>query len=239
MSREVILWGRLDVTSGELLRLVLRRWYLMLLGAAISVAALYLITDRPGIYWTHFNVVLLAPVDKDYYPNKLENAHDQLAPMAGLLVADWNGVNRPPLTASSKTTLFGEGQRQGIQVRVPNEGSQWVPLYLSPNIDVQIVDSNPDTVAQEARRVSAELKALLQKRQDDLGIQPVMRITTMVSPADPTIEYVSGSRARAGLATGLVGVALTTIAVYWTDRWLVWNRLRVDNRRSRRALDAD
>ena len=214
------------MTSRELLRLVLRRWYVMLLGAAISVGALYLITQRPDIYWTHFNVVVLAPLDKDDYPNKLENAHDQLAPMAGLLVADWNGVDRPLLMASDETTLFGETQRKGIQVRVPNEGSQWAPRYFSPNIHVQVVDSNPDTVAQEARRVSVELNALLQKRQDALGIQPAMRMTTMVSPADPTIEYVSGSRARAALATGLVGAALTLIAVYWTERWLVWNRSR-------------
>ena len=40
------------MTSRELLRLVLRRWYVMLLGAAISVGALYLITQRPDIYWT-------------------------------------------------------------------------------------------------------------------------------------------------------------------------------------------
>jgi hypothetical protein len=214
------------MTSRELLRLVLRRWYLMLLGAAISVGALYLITHRPGVYWTQFNVVLLAPADKHYYPNKLENAHDQLAPMAGLLVADWNGVDRPLLTSSGETTLFGEGQRQGIQVRVPNEGSQWAPRYFSPNIDVQVVDRNPDRVAQEARRVTAELNALLQKRQDALGIQPAMRMTIIVSPANPNIEYVSGSRTRAALATGLVGAALTTVVVYWTERWLVWNRSR-------------
>jgi hypothetical protein len=242
MSREIILWGRFDMTSGELSRLVLRRWYLMLLGAAISVGALYLITHRPGIYWTQFDVVLLAPVDKNSHSNKLEDAHDQLAPMAGLLVADWNGVDRPLLTSSGETTLFGEGQRQGIQVRVPNEGSQWAPRYFSPNIDVQVVDSNPETVAQEARRVSAELNALLQKRQDALSIQPAMRMTIMVSPAGPTIEYVSGSRTRAALATGLAGASLTIIGLYWTERWLFWNRSR--NGRSagvdeRRGLVAD
>jgi hypothetical protein len=214
------------MTAGEFIRLVLQRWYLVLLGAAISVGALYLITHRPGIYWTEFNVVILAPADKISHPNKLEDAHDQLAPMAGLLVADWNGIDRPLLTSSSETTLFGEGKRQGIQVRVPNEGSQWAPRYFSPNIDVQVVDSNPETVAREARRVGAELNALLQKRQDALGIQPPMRMTIMVSPADPTIEYVSGSRIRAALATGLVGASITMIGLYWTERWMFWNRSR-------------
>lgn len=213
------------MTSRELLSVVLRRWYFMLLGVAISIGALYLITHRPGIYWTQFNVVVLAPVHK-YYPNNLENPDDALAPMAGLLVADWNGDDRPLLTASGETTLFGEGQRQGIQVRMPNQGSQWLPLYYSPNIDVQVVDSNPEMVALEARRVSAELNALLENRQDALGIPPAARMMTIASPAEPTIRYVSGSRTRAALATGVVGAALTTIAVYWTERWLVWKRSR-------------
>jgi hypothetical protein len=213
------------MTSRELLSLVLRRWYLVLLGAAISIGALYLVTHRPGVYWSQISVLLLAPVHK-FYPNNLENPHDALAPVAGLLVVDWNGVDRPPLMATGDTTLFGEGQRQGIEVRVPNEGSQWQPAYLTPNIDVQVVDSNPEIVAQQARRVSAELDGLLEARQDALGILPGQRLTTMVSPSDPTILYVSGSQTRAAAATGLVGATLTTLAIYWIERWLVWKRSR-------------
>jgi hypothetical protein len=202
----------------------------MLLGAAISVAAAYLITHRPGVYWTQVNVVVLAPVHR-FYPNNLEDPHVLLAPMAGLLVADWNGADRPWLVATGDATLYGEGERQGTQVRVPNEGSQWKPLYLSSRIDVQVVDRTPEAVAREARRVSAELNGLLQKRQDALGVQRSQRMTTMVSPSDPTILHISGSRTRAGGATILVGIALTTIGVYWIERRLAW-------RRSKYAADA-
>jgi hypothetical protein len=213
------------MTSRELLSLVVRRWYLMLLGAIISVVALHLITHRPGVYWTQFNVVVLAPVHK-FYPNNLEDPPDALAPMAGLLVADWNGAKRQPLMATGDTTLFGQGLRQGIEVRVPNEGSQWQPLFFAPSIDVQVVSTNPERVEQDARRVSTELNGLLQKRQDAMGIRPSQRMTTMTSPTDPTILHVSGSRMRAAAATGLAGAAVTTVAVYWTERWLISNRSR-------------
>jgi uncharacterized membrane protein len=213
------------MTSRELLSLVLRRWYLMLLGAIISVVALYLITHRPGVYWTHINVIVLAPVHK-FYPNNLEDPDHSLAPMAGLLVADWNGTNRPPLMATGETTLYGQGLRQGIEVRVPNQGNQWQPLYFAPNIDVQVVGSTPEIVEQQAHRVRAELEGLLQKRQDAMGIQWGQRMTTMMSPTDPTIMYVSGSRIRAAAATGLVGAAVTTVIVYWAERFLFWNRSR-------------
>jgi hypothetical protein len=195
----------------------------MLLGVAVSVGALYVTMHRPGIYWTQFNVVVLAPVGKSY-PNNLENPPGALVSMAGLLAADWNGLDRPLLTASGETTLFGEGQRQGVQVRVPNEGSQWQPLYFSPSIDIQIVDSDPEKVAQETRRVSAELKQLLAERQDTMLIQPAQRMTTIVSPANPTINYISGSRSRAALAAALVGATSTAIAVYWTELWLIRKR---------------
>src|SRR6186713_778862 len=108
------------MTARELLRLVIRRWYLMLVGAVLTVAALYVATHRPGVYWTQFNVVVLAPV-YEYYPNNLADPHYALGPTAGVLVTDWNGEHRPLLTASSDTTLFGEGKRQGIEIRMPNE----------------------------------------------------------------------------------------------------------------------
>ena len=223
--RETVILGALDMTSRELLGLALRRWYFVLLGAAISVLALYLITNRPGVYWTQVDVVLLAPVHKAY-PNNFEKPDFTLAPMAGVVVADWNGVNRPLLMATGETTLFGEGQRHGVEVRVPNQGGQWQPLYLTPNIDVQVVGSNAETVAQEASRVTAELNGLLEKRQEAMGIQPRLKMTTIESPTDPIIKYVSGSRIRAAMGTGLLGAAFTTIAIYWTERWLVWKRSR-------------
>jgi hypothetical protein len=225
MSRRSYLGGKSDMTSRELLSLMLRRWYIVLLGATITVGALYQVTHRAGVYWSQISVVVLGPVDK-YYPNNLASPDWALIPMAGVLVADWNGVDRPLLTASDKTTLFGEGERKGIQVRMPNGGSQWQPLYRSSSIDVQVVDSNPDTVAQEVRRVSAELDKMLQRRQDAIGVPQKLRMTTMVSPTNPTIQYVSGSRTRAALATGVVGAALTTIAVYLSERWLIWKRSR-------------
>jgi hypothetical protein len=222
------------MTSRELFSVVLRRWYFMLLGAMISMAACYVTMHRPGVYWTHFYVVILAPTH-EYYVNNLEDPHDRLAPMAGLVATDWNGAHHPLLVGSGDTTLYGEGQRRGVQVRMPNQGSQWRPLYFTPNIDVQIVDSDPEAVAREVRRVSSELDGLLQKRQDALQVQPRQRMSTMISPASPTVEYVAGSRSRAALATGLAGAAMTTITVYWIDRGLTSRSAR---RRARKGENA-
>jgi hypothetical protein len=220
------------MTARQLLRLVIRRWYLMLIGAAITLAAIYFTTHRPGVYWTQYKVVVLAPV-YEYYPNNLADPHYALAPMAGVLVTDWNGENRPLLTASGDTTLFGEGGRRGMEIRVPNEGTQWRPLYYAPNIDVQIVDNDPEKVAREAYRVGGELNGLLARRQDALKVRSSVRMSTIMSPADPTVSYMTGSRPRAALATGLAGAISTTIAVYWIEQLVISRRARRRARTSR------
>ena len=217
------------MTSRELLSLILRRWYLVLLGAVLCFAALHLTVQRPGVYWTSFQVIVLAPTYEEY-PNQLEDPHFALAPMAGVLVSDWNGSERGLLTASGDTTLFGEGLRQGVRVRMPNQGSQWRPLYTSPIIDVQVVDRDPRVVEESAHRVYTELTALLQRRQDGLGIRPSIRMATLMSPAAPNIEYVAGSRTRAVGAAGIAGVALTGLAIYWIERLVVWRRLARNKR---------
>ncbi|WP_344243729.1 hypothetical protein [Microlunatus panaciterrae] len=219
----------------ELIRLLFRRWYFVLLGAALTMTALYQATHQPGVYATQFNVVLLAP-NEQYYPNKLEDPHHALAPLAGVLASDWNGTNTPLFTASGDTTLFGEGRRRGVQVRVPNQGTQWQPQYFTPSINVQVVDSAPEAVELTAHQVATELSSLLRQRQDAAGVRPSMRVTTLASPAEPSVAYISGSRARAAMATGLAGAALTIIAICWFERLLVWGRPARAGQRPTRGL---
>lgn len=227
------------MTSRELLRLMLKRWYVILLGGAITLAVIWPVVHRPGVYWTQFSVMLLPPT-YEYFPNQLENPQYSLAALAGVIVTDLNGQHQPLLTASSDTTLFGEGQRSGTQVRLPNQGNQWTPLYLSSSIDVQVVDSDPETVELKAQQTTAELSDLLSKRQDALGVMSTMKATMIASPTDPSVYYISGSRFRAAGAVGFVGMLLTIAPVYWLERWQVRRRSKATSRatNARRELTA-
>jgi uncharacterized membrane protein len=220
------------MTSRELLSLVLRRWYLMLVGAVVSVAVLHGVVQRPGVYWTGFNVVVLAPTEA-FYPNKLENPHYEMSPVAGVLVREWNGAHPPLLTASSDTSLYGEGRRSGVQVRMVNQGSQWRPLFPVPVIDIQVVGARPEVVAAEARRVRTEVEELLRRRQDAGLVPDTARMVTITSPPQPTVTYHAGSRVRSAGATGLLGAVGTTVAVYWLERLRAWRRRRVAAARPR------
>lgn len=217
------------MTSRDVLLAVLRRWYLMVLGGLLTLAGLYYATHQPGVYFTKYEVVLLPPAT-ERWPNKIEDPHYSLTEMAGLVVTDYNDGQREPLSASADTLLYGEGIARGSRVRLPNHGSQWRPLYPTPNIDVQVVGPGAEEVGADARSISRRLGQILQQRQDELGVVPSMRITSLVSPTDPVIAYIGGSRSRAAVGAGAVGLPLTTILVVQFDRWR--------SRRRRRDLEA-
>lgn len=205
------------MTIRQFLRLLLRRWYLVLVGAIVTVAGIVFMTHREGVYFAQFNAILLAPKEQ-YFPNQIENPPYPLAPLAGVVAAEWNDSNRPLFTASGDTTVVGLGVRRGAQVRVPNEGSQWQPIFSSPIINVQVVDRDPETVQREAKRIGAELKDILRTQQQSAGVRAQMQVTLITSPDEPAIAYIAGSRPRTAVATGLIGAAATLIIVYWIDR---------------------
>ena len=228
------------MTSREMLALLVKRWYLVLLGAIITLGVASTTSNPSGIYWTQFNMVLLGPTLEEF-PNQLEDSPYSLTPLAGLIVAEYNGNNRPMLTSSSDTTLFGLGDREGVMVRMPNNGNQWQPVYSAPNIDVQVTDRSPEAVQLQITQVTTVLREILDRRQNELGVVPSMKATFIMSSADPTIVYVSGSRVRALGMVALLGVALTIISIYWAERLLHQRRKRgaSEKRIGKRAAAAD
>lgn len=224
------------MTSGEFFALMLKRWYVLLLGIGLTLMVAWSMGHRPGVYWSQVNVVLLSPTSQDF-PNELEDPPYALAPLASLIVADFNGVDRPLLTAASDTTLYGEGEREGVLVRMPNHGNQWRPLYTTPTIDVQVVDSSPEAVSNEVDNVISELDQLLTERQNALGVDQFSRATIIASPTDPPIYYVSGSRARTFGAIGAAGLATTIAAVCGLEWVLTRRRLNSSIRQLAGVLD--
>lgn len=204
------------MTSLDLLRLLVRRWYVMAFTGVLGLGALAMVWQHPtAVYFTRFDVVLLAPRHVPD-PNEMEDPSFSLAPLAGLLVSDVLEGERLVPMATSDATLVGEGVRDGWSVRLPNTGNQWVPSYTRPNIDVQVVGADEDRVIAEAARVRALLDGALDRRQEQFGVALGLRTTLMSSPADPVVSRVVGSRSRAAagvLLLTLVGALLAAAAV--------------------------
>lgn len=211
------------MTSRELAKLILRRWYLVLVGLVATIAILWPTTHRPGVYWTQVEAVVLPPTF-DRFPNRYEDPQYSLSALAGVIVTDFNGGDAPLQTASSGATLYGEGVREGSQVRMLNLGTQWNPLYDLPRIDVQVVGDDSVAVAEQANQITTRLADLLAQRQRDLNVDPALTATMTTSPSEPSVYYITGSRTRAMAAGGIVGLVLTISAVYALEKFLTRRR---------------
>lgn len=216
------------MTVADLLRVLLRRWYLVLVGAALSLAAVYVTTHQAGVYWTRFEVVVLPPIERVTNPNSLERGPYDLTSLAGAVVTQFNDGRHPQQMSTADTTLYGEGMRAGSAVRLHNAGSQWMQIHDRPVIDVQVVGPDTGHVERESRRILERLDVILHERQEEIGIAESARASAISSPTRPTVAWIGGSRSRAALATGLLGALLTVLAVVWVDRRLA--------RRTGRAL---
>lgn len=204
------------MTTQDVVRALVRRWYIVLLGLAVSLGALFDVVHVAPTYFTQYSVVLLPPRSQ-LYPNTIEDPHYYMSQLAGLVVTEYNGGVRTPLLGSGNTTLYGEGIHEGSRVRVPNEGSQWEPIFSKPNIDVQVVGADPVKVEAQATKISAGVQDTLNQLQNAAHVQPSMRVTALVSSQDPIVVQVRGSRMRAVLGVIVLGASLTLIVTVQGD----------------------
>lgn len=205
------------MTSRDLIVAGLRRWYVVLVGAVVSLGCVYVATHQPPVYWTQFNVLLLGPQDPEF-PNYLEDPRFTLYPLAGVVVDDVNGGERGMMTASTDTNMVGQGISDGVQVRVPNLGTQWRRDMSASHIDVQVAAPTQEEVVRRAERTLDEVAAALQTRQDELGIVAGMRVTSVPATKAPPVYQIGGNRLRAAAATGMSGAAVTFFLVYALER---------------------
>jgi hypothetical protein len=215
------------MTSRDLIVAALRRWYVMLVGAVLSLGCVYVATHQQPVYWTQFNVLLIGPQDPDF-PNYLEDPRFTLYPLVGVVVDDVNHGRRGMLTASTDTNMVGQGMTDGVQVRVPNLGTQWRRDMSASHIDVQVAASTPEEVTRRADDTVDEIAASLAERQDAMRIVPGMRVTARPATKAPPIYQIGGNQMRAAGASGMSGAALTIALVCWLER-----------RRNRRLASAE
>jgi hypothetical protein len=214
---EVGICGGEAVTTAELVRTLLRRWYLTAAGALLTCAVLWVAVQQAPVYFSQVDVVLVPPAEARL-TNTLRDGPYLLAPLAGLVVADLNEGADVPVTATADTTLYGEGVEEGDRVRLRNRGTQWRPVYDTGVIDVQVVGADPDGVRQRVLDLVAGLDDVLVARQVDAAVPPDLRVTLESSPSAPVVQQVGPSRSRAAGSIAALGAVLTFLAVVALDR---------------------
>jgi len=206
-----------------------RWWHVLVLatGALATVAMLAHVRAHEGVYWTQANVVFLAPKTVRT-PNNIQDTSSGVIATAGLVESLLRSTGSASASSSSSASIVGTGVRDGSWVRLLQSGGQWEYNFDKPILEVQVVGRTPQAVEDRAAELVSSIQAKLKELQVNDGVPRSGRITTLVSPANPTVRYSNGRPSRAMGATVLLGALLTGMALAATRSW----RIRVPRRRT-------
>lgn len=198
------------MTTTEFFAMLLRRWYVVVVGLGATLTVTVAVGHPAPVYWTSTTVVVVRPVTKST-PNALQN-QDPMTPVASLVVLRFNGGLMKIKPSSKDAPLYGRGMRRAVQVQVRNLGSQWAPQIQDPNIDIQVVDGSPEAVHARLKETTDRLAAILAEVQAELGVADATRLSLANGPPAPVSQIPANPR-RAQVVVLLLGGVLTSVVV--------------------------
>ena len=205
------------MTSADLVAVLLRRWYVVLAGFALTAAAVYAFASSPGVYSTQADVLFLAPKSAKF-PNPIESSSESLIATAGLVARIANSGSADPPTASSGVPLTGEGIRKGYSIRLPNSGGQWANNFDRPVLVVQVAGPSEEWVRSTLATQIGVIDRSLFTLQKSEGVAKENFIITSSAPRQAKVEYLKGDPKRAIAAMMLLSSVLTALAAIGFDR---------------------
>jgi hypothetical protein len=209
------------MTASQLARVLLRRWYVLVVLGVLVVLAVGLIPKTRGVYTAQTNIVFLPPSNS----NRLQDQTASSVQFAAIVERQFNGNRGNSPIALQSATLYGEGVRQGYTVTLHNDGGQWTNNFDKPDLSVEVVGSSPGQVASVVRSVTARVEKLAETIQIDENVAAAERIGTIQSPAVPQVTYIAASTTRAAVASLALGFIASLLLTVLLDRILErWSR---------------
>ena len=209
------------MTMAQLLPLLIRRWYVVVAGAACTWLVCTVLMLTPRAYAAQMDVVFVMP--GGVASSRTDDAFaEPLINFTSIVAVKVNAV-RPSVKLSSPTAeLYGLGVREGVSVTLADAGGQWERIFNAPVIRIQAVDSSPERVASALDEVVADISSASTSIQDESGVAPSARIGMETVPLRPeVIAYTRNrtSEAKATAAAWVLGLSLTAAAAALSDRW--------------------
>jgi len=192
------------MTVRTILRILLRRWYVMLLvlGAAGAGTA-YLVAHADGVYSTRTIVNFLYSYESSLALDGSVKDDDVIA-FAGAVAAEVVPGRDAVRYAAGDAPYYGAGLREGVLVGLVDYGNQWTPSYGVAAIEIQIVGESLAWVQARQREALARIE------HSPYVIQQPGDITDLVPRVDPLslqIQHITPSRTALVAAVAALGGA--------------------------------
>jgi len=206
------------MTRFELVRLLLRRWYVVLAVAVATVIGAGLVQHPASVYSAEVNVMFLPP------DGVLMDQTESLIYFAAMVERDFNQGHTEPRVSSASATLYGAGVRKGYSVSLFDTGGQWQTNFNRPVLQVEVVDSSPAAVQTQLDAILAKIDSIAAQAQSRSGVASAKMIRSNQSPNPAVIVRAGGSRWRATAGMIFLGLGVAIGACYYTDRILASRR---------------
>ncbi|MEV8182571.1 hypothetical protein [Specibacter sp. NPDC078692] len=202
------------MTRLELFRLLVRRWYVVLLIAVLTAFGIGMVRHPQAVYYTNVNVMFLPP------DGVLMDQTESLINFAALIERQYNQGQAPLRLSSNDATLYGAGVRSGSSVALYDIGGQWQTNFNRPVLQVEVVGPTKADVQDQIETILARIHAISVQTQQAAGVLPLQMIRNTVSPDPPVISAVQGNRLRATAGIVCLGLVLAVGTSYLVDRIL-------------------
>ena len=197
-----------------------RLWPIAVAGAIVTVVGAHIVTTAPGVYYEQTSAVFIAPNGSGF-----QSGAGGSVSTAAVIESQLGDQGSLPLSVTA--TIVGAGIRNGVWVRLPNDGGQWATDFDQEDLDVEVVGGSETQVTAHMNATLSEIRTLLRKDQTSVGVRPDQMISIGLSPPSAPVFYLRGSALRAGITALALGLALTLTVLVMTDRWLSRRRGRL------------
>jgi hypothetical protein len=215
------------MTSATLLRLMARRWWVILIGLSLTAGAFVGLHHDGGAYATDATVIFVAPGDRGV--GEVSDGYlGSLVDFAAVIEREFHDGRQSDRLAEN-ASLYGAGVTQGYRVLLVNSGSQWETSFAKPALAISVVGPSARWVVSTLHAVTTRIVTLAAAQQSNAGADAEHTITTETVPAVAPVRYLASSRgtqARAMIALTVVGLGLSVATAVATDRGLARARLR-------------
>ncbi|TQJ30603.1 hypothetical protein [Microbacterium sp. SLBN-146] len=224
------------MTIRELLGVVLRRWYVVVIVVLCAALATFAFMRDGGSYTTRTLVTFMLPEKTIFAPgNGLDDA--SVIGFAGSVAQELNEGKAPRRYSEDGAPLYGAGAREQTLVTLANAGNQWVASYLRAEIEIQIVGRTEEEVTVRQAEMIDRALQVTDSQQDMLGIPEESRISASVVPLSLQVEHVAPNRMQQILAAAAM-LAASVLVGFWLSVALDRTLRRPRARRTASALTA-
>lgn len=216
------------MTTVQLLKVLRRRWYVLIVGLLCSTTALLMFSQSERVYFAQTDVVFEAPGVPTLAGVNSEFS-ESLNFFAGIVERTVNNGSESVRLSSPTATLYGIGVHRGKSVVLADRGGQWVHVFDRPILSIQVVDSSPERVAAVMAATVSDVAATAESIQSASGAPSATRITVTTTPEQPEIasfgQTLTG-RAKGLASMGAVGFGLSAAVACLVDGYALRHRRR-------------